>query len=107
MLEKAAKRVETFGKEYVRDEIESGRSKLIWNDDSALVFTMRPVPDGRLALHAWLTAGSLDGTISLLRKAEAIGKAHGCVLSAMDCRRGYARKLTDYRESSVTLVKEL
>lgn len=106
-LKKAARRAGTFGKEYVWQEIASGRSILISNKDSALVFTARAVPDGRLCLYAWLTAGTLDGTISLLREAEEWGRAHGCTLSAMDCRLGYSKALPDYRLTSVTLSKEL
>lgn len=107
LLEPAAARVGTFGKEYVWGEIESGRSRLIWTEDTALVFTVKPTPDGRKCLYCWLTGGKLDGARNLLDQAEEWARQHGCVISAMDCRRGFGRTLPGYREISVTLMKEL
>ncbi len=107
LLKQAADRSGTFSKDYVRGEIESGRSLLISNADSALVFTARPVPDGRLALYMWLTAGTRNGVVDLVRTAEEWGRAHGCVLAATDCRPGGQKLLPDYRLNTVTLTKEL
>lgn len=107
LLEPAAARVGTFGKEYVWREIESGRSRLIATEDTALVFTVKPTPDGQRCLYCWLAGGKLDGVISLVSQAEEWAREQGCTLSAMDCRRGFGRTLPGYREISVTLMKEL
>jgi hypothetical protein len=77
----------------------------LWTNGSLYAITeVRKIHSG-LALHIVAMAGEFDQ--KLVDEMEEWGRSVGCKSSYFSGRKGWARKMPDYEQITVTLQKEL
>jgi len=107
VLEKATTKVTTLSREFVWNELASGRSRLWTNKESAGVTSFRDLPNGEKAVFIWLGAGNLAEIKEVLPKIERHGRARGCSRVMLQGRLGWMRAFPDYALDCVTLMKDI
>lgn len=90
----------------VLEKVLRGEAQL-WTAQTAVVVTEIGVYPRRKVLRCWLAAGAYEGIREIEPRAVAFGKAHGCTAIEIIGRVGWRRRLKDYRERAVVMVKEL
>ena len=96
--------------DYLDRLLASGRAQLWAGDGAAIVTEVRDYPAGGRVLHGLVAAGALEEIVeTLVPRAEAWGRAVGCVLAIVESRPGWARTLKahGYAPHQVALRKEL
>jgi hypothetical protein len=96
--------------EWLDAEIASERIRMIEGDRAAILVTIRTYPTGAAEIHGMAAAGDLSEIVdALIPRAEAWGRAIGCVVATIDSREGWARVLKPrgYAVHQVCLRKEL
>lgn len=90
--------------------ILSGRAQIWFGHDAAIVTEVREYPTGARVVHGLVAAGDLEEIVGeLIPRAEAWGKAMGCLLAIVESRSGWVRKLKSagYRIHQTSLRKAL
>jgi hypothetical protein len=90
--------------------IRSGRAQAWFGEEAAIVTELRRYPTGAAVIHGLVAAGDL-GEIAgtLIPRAEAWGRAIGCVMAIVESRPGWARALKrhGYAPHQLAVRKEL
>lgn len=90
----------------VRRFIEEGYAQFWPDTEAAMVTEIVTYPRGK-ALRIWLASGTYEGVRRCEARAIAWAKEQGCTQSELTGRMGWRRRLTDYRERAVCMVKEI
>jgi hypothetical protein len=88
----------------------SGRAQIWVGDAAAIVTEIREYPTGARVIHGLVAAGALDEIVgTLIPKAEAWGRARGCLMAIVESRSGWVRRLkgAGYQIHQTALRKEL
>lgn len=90
----------------VRRAIEIGNAQFFPLENSAIVTEIVDYPK-KSVCRIWLAGGDLDELIHAEKHIARWAKQIGCHGMEIIGRKGWQRKLSDYRDTSVVLVKEL
>lgn len=88
-------------------EVLNGRATVMADAKACIVIALRSYPGGLVEIHGLVAAGEKGSIIRLIGQAERWGKEHGAHIGSISSRRGWVRALPDYRETQVTIEKEL
>ena len=90
----------------VKRAIEVGNAQFHPLENSAIVTEIVDYPK-KSVCRIWLAGGDLDELIEAEKGIAQWAKSIGCHGLEIIGRKGWQRKMTDYRFNSVVLVKEL
>lgn len=90
----------------VLDLVLRGDAQL-WTDAEAAVVTEIVIYPRRKVLRAWLAGGAYEGIRRIEDQVVPWAKEYGCQEIQIVGRLGWRRRLKDYRESAVTMTKEI
>lgn len=96
--------------DYLDRLLLDGQAQIWFGDEAAIVTEIRPYPTGAHAIHGVVAAGELSEIIGhLIPKAEDWGRSIGCILSIIESRPGWVRKLkgAGYEIHQTAVRKEL
>ena len=79
----------------------------LWTDAEAAVVTEIVIYPRRKVLRAWLAGGAYEGIRRIENQVVPWAKEYGCQEIQIVGRLGWRRRLKDYRESAVTMTKEI
>lgn len=98
---------DTHTKEQIWEEIATERAQLWTTENAAILTSIEKWPKGVTELLWWLAGGDLEEILSIQPFIEqwAIGK--GVDRFVITGRKGWERKLPDYRLASCNYVKEV
>ncbi len=91
-------------------QVLEGKVQFWATEDAAIIAEVRDYPTGARDVHGLIAAGDLQSIIEeLIPRAEAWGKANGCVVAQIESREGWARALSPsgYRTHQIVVRKEL
>lgn len=108
-IQRAVERTDgAFDIEYVREGVLSGDAQLWPGQNSAVVTRIETHPSGLKACLLWLAGGDDLAELKKLETAiSAWAKRMGCERMEIIGRRGWLKALSDYREGSTVLVRDL
>lgn len=86
--------------------LKSGDAQL-WTDREAAVVTEIVIYPRKKVLRAWLASGKYEGIRRIEDRVIPWAKDYGCQEIQIVGRLGWRRRLKDYRESAVTMTKEI
>jgi len=92
---------------WLDDQVATGQATALGNDKACIVVALRQYPGGLVEVHGLCAAGDMHEVVKLVREAEQWGRQHGAILGSIASRRGWARVLSDYTETQVTIEKDL
>ena len=73
----------------------------------AVVLGAEVQPEGRKLFRVVLVGGDAQAWPGLLSEIEDMARVEGCARVVTTCRKGWAKRLKDYRLTRIELVKEL
>ena len=82
---------------------------MFWGSESAaIVAELRDYPTGAKDVHGLIAAGDLREIVEdLIPKAEAWGRANGCIAAVIESRPGWVKALPGYELHQCHVRKEL
>ncbi len=82
---------------------------MFWGSENAAIMAeLKEYPTGAKDVHGLIAAGDLREIVGeLIPKAEAWGKAQGCIGAIIESRPGWLKVLPDYEPHQTTIYKEL
>lgn len=86
--------------------IEAGHAQ-IWPTPHAVMVTKIDRFPKATVLQWWLAGGNLNEILASEPRIRAWAKAQGCTFAAIAGRRGWARKLKDYRAAFTVMVRDM
>ena len=85
--------------------VSEGKAQFFPLDKSAIVTEIVDYPQKSMC-RIWLAGGDLDELVQAESAIEAWAKTLGCSGMEIIGRRGWLRKLKDYRQSAVVLMRD-
>lgn len=92
---------------WLDNEILNERATIIADDGGCVVVALRKYPGGLIEVHGLVAAGEVPSIKGLVAQAECWGRSHGAQVGSISSRRGWVKIMRDYRETQVTIEKEL
>lgn len=92
---------------WLDSEILNERATVLANDRAVIVVALRKYPGGLIEIHGLVAAGEVESIKELVAKAECWGRAHGAQIGSISSRRAWVKLMPEYRETQVTIEKEL
>lgn len=83
------------------------RQAQFWTEPHAAVVTEIVIYPRRKILRAWLASGRYEGIRRIEDQVIPWARDYGCQEIHIIGRLGWRRRLKDYRESAVTMTKEI
>lgn len=95
--------------EWIDRQVWTGKIRIMSNETSIIGFELKHYPGGATEIHGMFAAGSLEGILPLIDRAEEFGRELGCTVATIASREGWAKVLKSrgYGPHQVTLIKEL
>jgi len=96
--------------EWLDLQMFTGKFRLLYNGDSAILISFREYPTGLKELHGEFATGELSViTGSLIPAAEALGRASGCGIAIIQSRAGWVKimKAQGYAKHQTSIRKVL
>lgn len=95
--------------EWLDQELIDGRAKIWWNDQAAIVATIREYPTGAKEVHGLIAAGEVKAIRALIPEAERWGRREGAIVASIESRAAWTRALANdgYLPWQVAIRKEL
>lgn len=90
----------------VWDAVKRGKAQFFPLENSVIVTEIVDYPNQSVC-RIWLAGGDLDELMEAEKSVCKWAEELGCTGMEIIGRKGWSRKLTDYKEASVVLVKEI
>ena len=90
----------------VWDAVKRGKAQFFPLENSVIVTEIVDYPNQSVC-RIWLAGGDLDELMEAEKSICKWAEELGCTGMEIIGRKGWSRKLTDYKEASVVLVKEI
>lgn len=96
----------THRKEDLWEMIAHGAAQLHPLRNGAIVTTIQTHPSGLKDANAWLAGGNLEEILQVIPLLETWLKSEGCARVTVTGRKGWLKRLPEYRHTGNILVKD-